>query len=89
MSFLRVDLKKIKNNFCTIKNNLNKAELFCVVKSDAYGCGARFVAPFLQRCGIIGIVSIPIVSKVGKKVGAVKYPLRFLESSQIISALRK
>ena len=81
MSFLRVDLKKIKNNFCTIKNNLNKAELFCVVKSDAYGCGARFVAPFLQRCGADGFVVADVEEGVALRKAGVCLPIVVLGRS--------
>lgn len=47
-----VSLDNIKHNFETIKSGLNNGvKIMSVVKADAYGHGAKFVAPLLDKLG--------------------------------------
>ncbi len=56
MSFSLIDAVALKNNFDTIKKRCAPAATYCVVKSDAYGCGAVETSKRLQRFGADGFV---------------------------------
>jgi alanine racemase len=48
---LRIDLGAIAANYATLRAAVGAAEVAGVVKADAYGLGARAVAPVLWRAG--------------------------------------
>lgn len=51
-TWAEIDLDTLKNNFINIKEKLQEETMMmCVVKADAYGHGAKFVAPELEKQG--------------------------------------
>lgn len=50
-ALLTIDLDAICDNWRTLKEKVGSAECAAVVKADAYGLGARKVAPALYRAG--------------------------------------
>lgn len=51
-TWAEIDLDAIDNNFFEIKKNINKnCKIMCVIKADAYGHGAEFLAKEYQRLG--------------------------------------
>lgn len=51
-TWARVELDNIAHNFKTIKDGLNDGvKIMSVVKADAYGHGAKYVAPLLDKIG--------------------------------------
>ena len=56
MDFLRrtwaeIDLDALKHNFKTLKETSNKSKIMAVVKANAYGHCAEYIAPVLEQCG--------------------------------------
>lgn len=55
-----IDLKSLRHNYEAIRKVIGDCRYLAVVKSDAYGHGARVVAPFLERLGVdwFGVASL-------------------------------
>ena len=50
-----MNLKKLKSNFYAVASKVS-GEIYCVVKSEAYGCGLKRTSAVLARCGANGFV---------------------------------
>ncbi|MDR3179187.1 MAG: alanine racemase [Oscillospiraceae bacterium] len=51
-TWLQVDCDALEENYCSIRNIVNKkSKIMCVLKADAYGHGAGFVSKLYQRLG--------------------------------------
>ena len=57
MTYLRrtwaeVDIDAVKHNFEVIRNSVDrKSKIMCVIKADAYGHGAVFIAKLYEKLG--------------------------------------
>lgn len=49
-------MDKLAANFLSVKSKVGNAEVYCVVKSDGYGCGLAAVSGVLERTGSDGYV---------------------------------
>ena len=78
MSFVRVNLDKIVKNFQKIVDKVGDKKVYCVVKSNAYGCGASVVAKELQNSGASGFVVANVKEGVNLRKNGVKNPILVL-----------
>ncbi len=52
-TWAEIDLNALEHNFCEIRRQTElSADIAAVVKADAYGHGAKIIAPELQRLGV-------------------------------------
>jgi len=78
MSFVRVDLDKVLDNYQKIVDKVGDKKVYCVVKSNAYGCGASVVAKELQNSGASGFVVANVKEGVNLRKNGVKNPILVL-----------
>ena len=53
-----LDLRAVKNNYLKLRHHLPKhVDIFCCLKKNAYGCGARSVASALDHAGAVGFAA--------------------------------
>jgi alanine racemase len=59
-AWLEINLSALEHNATRIRQQLGDTELMAVIKADAYGHGARMVAPVLQASGVtqLGVASL-------------------------------
>lgn len=78
MSFLRIDLELLKSNFFKAKRLASGAQIYCVVKSDAYGCGMEKIAKALQNVGASGFVVADVTEGVRLRQIGITKPITVL-----------
>lgn len=80
MSFLRVNLSKIEENFLSVKKAVGGVEVYCVVKSDGYGCGLEAVSKVLDGAGADGFVVADVKEGVALRDAGIRQPVLVLGS---------
>ena len=78
MGFLRVDLGVLKSNFFKANYLASGAQVYCVVKSDAYGCGMEKIAKTLQDLGASGFVVADVAEGVTLRQAGITKPITVL-----------
>ena len=83
MEFLRrtwaeIDISSLIHNLKEIKNKVGGKKIFAVVKADAYGHYAEFVAPLLEKEGVYGFAVSNLIEAEQLRDYGIKSPILIL-----------